>query len=96
MFGKLSILLFIIFLSSAEFSAYDPILRPILAKLLASQLPVCPFLEALYLLTLASLSGSDVEGVSLTFVFITLADLVGPGPILLFFFYFSVLFSKHF
>ena len=42
--------LFIIFLQTAEFSAFDPIVRPILAKSLTIPLPVCPFLESLYLL----------------------------------------------
>ena len=69
MLGILSIPLFIIFWLSAEFSAFDLIVRPILAKLLASPLPVCSFVEALYLLILASLSRSDVEGVNLTFFF---------------------------
>ena len=61
MFGILSIPLFIIFLPSAEFTAFDPIFRPVLAKLLASPLPVCPFLEVLYLLILSSFSRSDVK-----------------------------------
>ena len=66
MFGILSIPLFIIFFPSAEFNAFDPIVSPMLAKLLANPLPVC-FLHALYLFILAILSRSDVDGVNLTF-----------------------------
>ena len=81
MFDILSIPLFIISSSIKEFSAFDPIVRQILAKSGPSPLPVCPFLEFLYLLILASLSRRDVQGAYLTF-FITVADLAGPGLIL--------------
>ena len=72
MFGILSIPLFILFFPMFELIACDPKFIPILAKSPAKPLPVCSFLEALYLLILASLSRSDVEGVNHTFFLLLL------------------------
>ena len=72
MFGILLISLFIIFFPMFELSTCDPKFSPILAKFPVKPLPLCFFLESLYLLILPSLSRSDVEGVNFTFLLLPL------------------------
>ena len=82
MFGILSMPLFINFLPKLEFTAFDPIVSPILAKSLAKPLPDCLFfILAYFFLIQRTLSCVADVGTNLSFF---LAGTVSPVFIFVF------------